>query len=112
MNNERKNMLSAVLFWAWNEGMEADANEVSSDILTAKKNGQKTAFITEFDRTKEELLDAITKTDSDFIYVVTNDNRKRQELLKSIPEHCGILCYGNSFGLGFLYTILKEPQQV
>ena len=33
MNKTRKNMLSAVLLWGLNEGMEADANEVSSDIL-------------------------------------------------------------------------------
>ena len=112
MNKTRKNMLSAVLFWAWSEGMEADANEVSSDIFTAKKNGHKISFITEFDRSKEELLDAISKCDSDFIYVVTNDNGKRRELLTFVPDYCGIFFNGNPFGLGFLSMVLKASKQI
>lgn len=111
MSNKTKNMLSAVLFWAWGEGMEADANQVSSDILIAKKGEHKIAFIAEFDRTREELLEVISKSESDFVYVVTDDNGKRRELLTGIPDYCGILCYGNPFGLGFLYMVLKEPKQ-
>lgn len=109
MNAERKNMLSNVLFWAWGEGMEADAAEVSSDVLTAQKDGQKITFITEFDRSKEELLECISKNKSDFVYVVTNDNGKRRELLKFIPDYCGILFHGDPFGLGVLYMVLKQP---
>ena len=112
MNQEKNNILTNICFWAWNEGMEADANEVSSDIFTAKKNGHKISFITEFDRSKEELLDTISKCDSDFIYVVTNDNGKRRELLTFIPDYCGIFFNGNPFGLGFLSMVLKEPKQI
>ena len=109
MNNERKNMLSVVLFWALGEGMSVEASEVSSDVLVAEKRGRKIAFITEFDRSKDELFECIAKNKSDFIYVVTNDNAKRRELLKVIPDYCGILCHGNPFGLGMITQILKEP---
>ena len=115
MNKTRKNMLSAVLLWGLNEGMEADANEVTSDILIAKKGEHKIAFITEFDRSKTELIYKIAsakRENIDFIYVVTNDNGKRRELLTVIPDCCGILCCGDSFGLGFLYMVLKEPKKI
>ena len=110
MDKERRNMLSAVLFWAWSEGMKADSNEVSSNVLTAEKNGRKISFITEFDRTRQELLETIEKSEGDYIYVLTNDNGKRTELIKTIPDYCGILYYGNPFGLGALHIVLTEPK--
>ena len=64
------------------------------------------------DKSKEELIECITKIKSDFIYILTNDNGKRRELIEIIPGYCGILFYGNPFGLGNLYMVLKEPQQI
>ena len=67
-------------------------------------------FITEFDKTSEELLTVISNSKSNYIYIVTDDNAKRRELIKIIPEYCGIFCNSNPFGLGMLTQILREPQ--
>lgn len=112
MIEEKKNMLSAALLWAWGENMKAESSDVSSDMLVAYKDGLKTTFITEFDKSKEKLIECIAKIKSDFIYILTNDNGKRRELIEIIPDYCGILFYGNPFGLGNLYMVLKEPQQI
>lgn len=112
MIEEKKNMLSAALLWAWGENMKAESSDVSSDMLVAYKDGLKTTFITEFDKSKENLIECIAKIKSDFIYILTNDNGKRRELIEIIPDYCGILFYGNPFGLGNLYMVLKEPQQI
>ena len=112
MIEEKKNMLSAALLWAWGENMKAESSDVSSDMLVAYKDGLKITFITEFDKSKEELIECIAKIKSDFIYILTNDNGKRRELIEIIPDYCGILFYGNPFGLGNLYMVLKEPQQI
>ena len=52
MIEEKKNMLSAALLWAWGENMKAESSDVSSDMLVAYKDGLKTTFITEFDKSK------------------------------------------------------------
>lgn len=111
MEHKKDNTVDNVRFWALCEGME-EVKEFSPENPTFKKEGFKITFIPEFDRTKEELLSAISKSESDFIYVVTNDNRKRRELLKIIPDYCGIFFNGNPFGLGFLSMILKESKQI
>ena len=115
MGDERKNMLTGVFFWAWCEGMEVDVNDVSSDILIAKKGEHKIAFITEFDRSRIELfykIASLKREHIDYIYVVTNDNGKRRELIKVLPDHCGIFFHGDPFGLGGVYMVLKEPKQI
>ena len=92
--------------------MSIEAAFTSSDVLIAKKDCNKITFLTEFDKTKDELIESISKFKSDFIYILTNDNGKRRELIKTIPDYCGILFYGNPFGLGNIYIVLKEPQQI
>lgn len=109
MTEKIKNMLSAVRLWAWAGGMSV-INGACMDSLIAEKNGAKITFITEFDKTHDELLKRIAAIKSDYIYVVTDDNAKRQTLIKAIPKKCGILCYGNPFGLGCVYQVLKEPK--
>ncbi len=110
MEQKKKNMLTAIRFWAISEGMEE--TETDTFDLLFKKEDKVYGFITEFDRNKPELkmlIEAVI-SDSDHLYIVTDDNGKRRELIKTIPKRCGILCYGNSFGLGNVYQVLKESE--
>ena len=110
MPDKKELKLNAVKLWCLTTGYEEinDENEVAD--LSFTKNGYRTNFITEFDKTREELLTAISNSKSNYIYIVTDDDTKRRELIKVIPEHCGIFCDSNPFGLGMLTQILKEPQ--
>lgn len=113
-SSNKENMLTAVRFWALERGFDETENVSNAD-LTFKKGDFKIAFITEFDKSKIQLkynLADIKRNKGDFIYVVTDDNGKRRELVKNIPDHCGILCYANPFGLGYLYQVLKEPDLI
>ena len=108
--DKKKLKLDAVKLWCLTTGYEEikDENEVAD--LSFTKNGFRTNFITEFDKTSEELLTAISNSKSNYIYIVTDDTSKRRELIKVIPEYCGIFCDSNPFGLGMLKQILREPQ--
>lgn len=111
MENKKDNTVDNIRFWALGAGME-ETGEFTPENSTFKKDGFKITFIPESDKTRDELLECISKIKSDFIYVVTNDNSKRRELLKIIPDYCGILSFGDHFGLGFLSMVLKEPKQM
>ena len=114
MNNEKENMLSAIRLWAIMQGYEEIEKQEKAD-LTFEKDGLITSFITEFDKKTLELMyvfPLIDKTKTDYLYVVTNDNAKRRELIKIIPDYCGIFFNGNPFGLGYLSMILKEAKQI
>lgn len=114
MEHKKDNTVDNVCFWAWGEGME-ESEEFSPDKMIFEKDNLKIAFVAEFDKSELELrsnIASMVQNKIDYIYVVTNDNGKRQELLKVIPDYCGILCYGDIFGLGFLYMVLKEPKQI
>ena len=100
--------LNAVRLWCLVEGYEEINDETKTADLIFTKNDGSIGFITEFDKTKEELLEAISKSMSNYIYIVTDDNAKRRELIKIIPEYCGIFCNSNPFGLGMLTQILRE----
>lgn len=102
--------LNAVRLWCLVEGYEEINDETKTADLIFTKNDGSIGFITEFDKTKEELLEAISKSMSNYIYIVTDDNVKRRKLIKVIPEYCGIFCDSNPFGLGMLTQILREPQ--
>ena len=108
--DKKKLKLDAVRLWCLTTGYEEINNETENADLSFIKNGYRTNFITEFDKTSEELLTAISNSKSNYIYIVTDDNAKRRELIKVIPEHCGIFCDSNPFGLGMLTQILREPQ--
>ena len=113
--NKKELVFGAVWLWAGSQGIDEITNDndywFCSDI-TFKKNNKTYAFIIEVERSFEELKTLTKKAalNCDYIYVVTDDNAKRRELIKVIPSACGILCYGNSFGLGNIYQILKEAR--
>ena len=108
--DKKKLKLDAVRLWCLTTGYEEINNETENADLSFIKNGYRTNFITEFDKTIEELLMAISNSKSNYIYIVTDDNAKRRKLIKVIPEYCGIFCNSNPFGLGMLTQILREPQ--
>ena len=118
MDIKKQKMLCAVKLWAILQGMEEIIDDESYRYWTDiafKKGDEIIGFITEFDRSKTELIYKIAsakRENVDFIYVVTNDNGKRRKLLAVIPDYCGILCYSNPYGLGFLYQILKKPSLI
>lgn len=112
MNTEKEKILAAVRFWAITQGYEEIEKRGGAD-SSFTKDGFITSFITEFDKSSLQLKYAIPsakREKSDFVYVVTNDNARRRELIKFIPDYCGILCYANSFGLGFVYQVLKKAE--
>ena len=117
MESKKEKLISAVRLWAVSHGMETitdnSDNEERADIAF-KKLGKIYGFVTESERSEKELRSVIAKSvlKCDYIYVVTDDNARRRELLKNIPESCGILCYGDSFGLGCLYQVLKEAKKL
>ena len=108
--NKKKLKLDAVRLWCLTTGYKEINNETENADLSFIKNGYRTNFITEFDKTSEELLMAVSNSKSNYIYIVTDDNAKRHELIKVLPEYCGIFCNSNPFGLGMLTQILREPQ--
>ena len=107
---KKERMLNAVRLWCLTNEYEEITDETKIADLSFIKNGYRTSFIMEFDKTSEELLKVISNSKSNYIYIVTDDNAKRRELIKVIPEHCGIFCDSNPFGLGMLTQILREPQ--
>ena len=110
--NKKNNIIDAVKIWTWNDGFKEDENAKTGADLTVKKDGQQICFITDFDKTKAELLKTIKKVNNGYVYVVTDDNANRRKLIKYIPKHCGILCYSNPFGFGFIYQVLKNPELI
>lgn len=111
MDNKKQGLISSIKFWFLTGGMDDVTDDTQQDVLIAQKNGLKTTYIIEIDKTKDELLAAINNAKSDFVYVVVDDNQKRRELVKFIPDHCGIFCYGNPYGLGGLYQVLKNAKR-
>lgn len=107
---KKERMLNAIRLWCLSEGLEEINKERSCDDLIFIKEGHHYGFITEFDKTSEELLVAIANSKSNYIYILTDDNAKRRKLIKVIPEYCGIFCDSNPIGLGMLMQILRKPQ--
>lgn len=109
--DKNKIMRNNVWLWCTYEGYEKSSQKSQAN-ATYIKNGETTSFIFEFDKSKDELLECISKTanESDYIYIVIDDNAKRRELVKVIPDYCGIFCHSNAFGFGGIIQIFKEPQ--
>ena len=110
--DKKKLKLDAVRLWCLTTEYEEINNETENADLSFIKNGYRTNFITEFDKTIEELLMAISNSKSNYIYIVTDDNAKRRKLIKVIPEYCGIFCDSNPFGLGIVTQILREAKLI
>lgn len=106
-------MANAVRLWCIVNGYEEITDDGGCDISFIMC-GKRLGFIFEFDKTTEELkaLAEAVKNEYSFIYTVINDSRKRREVIKLIPPEYGIFCYSNSFGLGFVYQIFREPSLI
>ena len=110
---KKKRMLNAIRLWCLSEGLEEinDNTNFYTDI-TFEKCGKTTGFIFEFDKDENLLKNKIATAESvcDYIYVVIDDSKKRKETADKIPKECGIWCYSDSSGLGYVYQVLKEVQ--
>lgn len=117
IKDEKSNMLSAIRFWAIEQNMEEIFDDESYRYWTDiafKKDDKIIGFITEFDRDDKLLMSKMvfSRDFCDYIYIVTDDSKKRTILNEKImPEH-GIWCYSNSFGLGMTYQILKTSSLI
>lgn len=114
-NNEKKErMMNAIRLWCIEQGLNEITDNESyyyhTDIAFTKDN-KITGFIFEFDKDDEQLMFKMVFSRSicDYVYVVTDDSKKRKELSDKIMDECGLLCYSNSFGLGYVYQVLKKP---
>lgn len=110
-------IFSAIWLWCLSEGYEETTNdkEISSYInSTFTKEGKTTGFIYEFDKSKEDLLLCISKVKDkcNYIYVVIKDTFVIKEFETFLPDFCGIFYHSNSFGMGYVTQILKEPQSI
>lgn len=99
----------AIWLWCLSDGYEEVPNK---EEICFSKEGKITNFIIEFDKSKEDLLKCIHKAKSryDYIYVVINDSSKYRELVKIIPEFCGIFCDSNAFGTGKVTQIFRDAK--
>ena len=48
----------------------------------------------------------------DYVYIVTDDSKKRKDLTDKIMDEYGLFCYSDSFGLGYVYQVFKEPKNI
>ena len=112
--SKKEMLLGAVWLWAMTEGM--DEIEDEKYIFGAEKafiKDKKTyAFLTEIDKTPEELKKqtAALKSFYDYVYVITNDRQKRKYIEETAIKGVGIMCDSNPFGLGQMVEILKEAE--
>lgn len=114
MNDKNKNLLSAIWLWAISEGMEeiTEKEYTFGADLTFKKADKFYGFITEPDRTKEELTEKSSALSAfyDYVYIATNDPQKKSYIEENTKKGIGIICDSNPFGLGQLFQILKEAE--
>lgn len=113
----KERMLSAIRLWCLNQDLqEITDNEgyyYHTDIAF-KKDGKITGFILEFDKNDEQLMFKLVFSRSlcDYVYAVTDDSKKCKDLTDKIMDEYGLLCYSDSFGLGYTYQVLKEPKVI
>ena len=107
-------LLGAIRLWAVAEGMEEIEDEkytfgADKAFIKDKKTY---AFLTEIDKTSEELKmqTATLKCFYDYIYVITNDRHKRKYIEETAIKGVGIMCDSNPFGLGQLFEVFKESE--
>lgn len=116
MNNieKKERMMNAIRLWCIEQGLNEITDNESyyyhTDIAFTKDN-KITGFIFEFDKDDEQLIlkMVFSRSICDYVYVVTDDSKNRKELYDKIMDEYGLLCYSNSFGLGYVYQVLKEP---
>ncbi len=110
--DKKKLKLDTVRLWCLTTGYEETNDEIEVADLSFIKNGYRTSFITEFDKTSEELKKqtAVLKSFYDYIYIVTNDRQKRKYIEETAIKGVGIMCSSNPFGLGQMFEVLKEAE--
>ena len=117
MKNKKGRMLDAIRLWCLNNGLDEITDNESyyyhTDIAF-KKDGKITGFILEFDKDDEQLMFKMVFSRSlcDYVYVVTDDSKKRKDLTDKIMDEYGLFCYSDSFGLGYVYQVFKEPKNI
>ena len=118
VKNKKEHMLNAIRLWSINNGLEEITDNESYYFHTDvafKKDGKITGFILKFDKDDEQLMLKMVSSRilCDYIYVVTDDNsRNRKEISDKIMDEYGMLCYSDSFGLGYVYQVFKEPKNI
>ena len=107
MEEKRKRLLGAGLFWALARGMKNPQYHYNSSKqlvgLKMEKDKKMIGFLTEYDADNDDLLNAkIVAAGGSFfaIYVVFNDFKKADEYKKKVPDNCGVFCSHNPYGLG------------
>lgn len=114
MKNKKEKLINAVWLWAISQGMEEieDEKYVFGADRAFIKDKKTYAFLTEIDKTPEELKrdSAALRHFYHYIYVVTNDRNKKKYIEETAIHGVGIICDSNPFGLGQLFEILNEPE--
>lgn len=113
----KERMLSAIRLWCLKQGLEEITDNESyyyhTDIAF-KKDGKITGFILEFDKNDEQLMFKMVFSGSlcDYVYVVTDNLKKCKDLADKIMDKYGLLCYSDSFGLGYTYQLFREAKTI
>ena len=108
MKTEEKNkLINAVKMWGLYRGFkETEKRDFPVDL--AFKNDNKTIGFILCD---EEYANSFSlKTECDLTYAVISDPEKRSAVQGKIPDTWGILCYGNPYGLGYMYQLYREAK--
>ena len=119
MEENRKRLLGAGLFWGLGQGMEKPQylENCSKSLvgLTLEKDKKTIGFLTEYDAESEDQLNAkIISASGSFgeIYVVFSNFEKADEYKAKVPNNCGIICSHNPYGLGAIVQKIKLPKLV
>lgn len=114
--SKKEMLLGAVWLWAVSQGMdEIEDEKYTFGADKAFIKDKKTyAFLTEIDKTAEELKmqTAALKSFYDYVYIITNDRQKRKYIEETAIKGVGIMCDSNPFGLGQMFEILKQSQLI
>ena len=112
--SKKERLLNAAATWALLEGMEeiTDKNYIFGADKAFVKNNKCYAFLSEIDLSPEELK---AKVDSlsyfyNYIYIATNDRKKKKYIESNAIKGVGIVCDSNPFGLGQIFEVLKEAE--
>ena len=112
--SKKEMILGAVWLWAVSQGMdEIEDEKYTFGADKAFIKDKKTyAFLTEIDKTSEELKmqTAALKSFYDYVYIITNDRQKRKYIEETAIKGVGIMCDSNPFGLGQMFEVLKQAE--
>ena len=115
--NKEDLLLNAIRLWCLYEGYEEVDNSKESFYFTDAvfmKENKSTGFIFGVYSLTYELIPWIEKAkdECDYLYVAIDDDKYKNDLIKIIPDYCGIFCYSNPSGLGYVTQILKDAKNI